>query len=493
MVKELFPEAIALKRNRVFDSASCPAADGAMSVLATVTTDENIEWGCDVCEKEKASGRDDSPTTQSTDKNRPDRKRPLKDPPEVIQIDDDAGSAPNSGVQNCFQLRVFQVDSNATTFDDIHSSLSRCCNGSGNQSPEESRGGFVRRSSRKRKNRYPIGAIENEDTVRADLDRNIAATRLLLLEHCHSATPFEVHHRLILAVSVRKRKDFFNTSLENTDAPFQLIELKFDMNPLNLRDLCEQNAGRVFGSDFDPEESVVLIRQACENNTNMPKEELFDHLIAVANPNHIEDKTKKHRTERGFTGTFLSSSIPAKKDQSESSDSARNVSSPNNASQAGRTLPPHPSPRNAACQPMEQAMKKRAWTCSVPKLADTSTSPSSTSQSDGVVAVSNEEPVSSNGRPSIHTYSSLPVQYDSEGTEEDDEYMKSVMQGGLDMVTPRNVLEVLQCNKDLHPFNMDMGKLAAEEAMKVDGKAQKRNLEKLVNKAYTLYLNFTQG
>lgn len=516
---DLFPDAIELKRPRIWQTPTSEAApdesaekenkpDGPTpSVSDEILIDSYL---CPVCESE-----DLEPTLE-----------PVSDVDvavdtttntcEVIAIDTDTDEpskpSPKEASLSFFQLRVFQVEEKATS-DSIQSALATCCNGT--HPADESAGvSSVRRSARQRKTIYPVGVIEDGDTVRANLNSNIASLRLLLLQSCQGSRQFEVHHRLQFAISVRKKLDIFSAMMPREPSVFELVDLSFEMNDRSLRDVCEQTMGQTLGRDFDPAESVILLchgdNDVC-NGLMLGKEELFDHLIAVANADDSKP-AKKRRTERGFTGTFLSSSVPAptadvaiesggKKASSEAPDDSANgddkpTARPNGEATAAKARPVNGKSDSVnGLVPAEtktdnrRNSKRDVWTVEDERLPSppikrkrrtdpNGQSPTKSRHFGGKEALTND-------------FSS------SESEEDDDMQLARLVSGGLSsgihrVATTRNtVLEILQSNADLHPFNNEMGETAVEAAM--EAVRNDRNTEEILNKAYSYYLEFTVG
>jgi hypothetical protein len=190
---------------------------------------------------------------------------------------------------------------------------------------------FLRRSSRKRTSRYPVGDVLDEETVHAKWDINIAALRLLLLERCTKGTLFALDHTLAFVVEQskpRKKEEFISVLVNSEDnntlsttklvsCP-KIIDLPFDVNCKTIREIFEES----IDFPFDASMPILLVRQPNVEKTasSIPNDELMGHLFClasattevVADPSNDSKRSKRARTEKGFTGTFLSSTDAVK-------------------------------------------------------------------------------------------------------------------------------------------------------------------------------------
>ena len=245
------------------------------------------------------------------------------DDPIILDSDDEKGERGNA---EAFVLRVFDVCSGSGEAE-IRRSAEQCMAWSGDESLFEST--FLRRSSRKRKTRFPQGAILEEDTMRMTLKNNIAALRLCLVERCVNGSFFEVKHKLALVVRRRASGPPLLVDVDAEDdtsevpKPFgdtTVIPLPFDQNLTTLQELCESNLDPelVKSPDFDPADSIALLRisDVDETSKEYAKDSLMEHLIELSNvasasSNGKNSKKRSRAAERGFTGTFLSSASHA--------------------------------------------------------------------------------------------------------------------------------------------------------------------------------------
>jgi hypothetical protein len=192
----------------------------------------------------------------------------------------------------------------------------------------------LRRSSRKRTSRYPVGCILDEETLEMKLDSNIAALRLLLLERCTKGTHFSLDHSLKLIVEnpIASKNNAVavladaNSKSEESDrsvdsSPLvKAIDLPFDVNSKTLREICEVGIGIPFNNSM----SLSIVRQANleKSAVSIPIDDLMGHLLSLAtlaedgDQSNSSKRSKRIRTEKGFLGTFLSSSDAVKAENS---------------------------------------------------------------------------------------------------------------------------------------------------------------------------------
>ena len=207
---------------------------------------------------------------------------------------------------------------------------------------------LVRRSSRRRKQRYPTGSILAEDDVKFDTQGTVAALRLSLMERCTHGGAFELSDKLQLIIPgsmeevgcfpedhlethssagnlsttaadtenscIDKRvTDADNSSVKTkTRAPSTtVVDLPLDVSGDLLVDVISRELGlcadSACGVDFS---KIVIIRQRMDDVGNAVDPNLMDHMLSlagVASGNTKSGQKKKTRVERGFTGTLLSS------------------------------------------------------------------------------------------------------------------------------------------------------------------------------------------
>jgi hypothetical protein len=244
----------------------------------------------------------------------------------ILDSDEDSGRK-RKGTAKSFNLRVFEAVAHSQT-EDILAAMEQCTAWGNDESKVDNFA--VRRSTRKKKTRYPVGAFVEEDTMEMSLDNNIAALRLCLFERCTNGSSFDLNHDLVLVVRKQSPPQVFdldedqsnNAGDEELEDLNAVIPLPFDRNHESLLDICLDLLGgesAVNSPSFDPSESVFLVRmsQVDESSRDFSKDTLMDHLIDISSastgPTNDKpaNKRRKRATERGFSGTLLSSSAPA--------------------------------------------------------------------------------------------------------------------------------------------------------------------------------------
>jgi hypothetical protein len=270
---------------------------------------------CETCMKEFSplmaqsnNGDDDKVENISVDSFDSKRESAKKQPklgsiaadPILVESDleDSRPSAPDT-----VSLRTFEVKHNASLDDALNSLKTVSALPSDSDSNEVS---SLRRSSRKRKSRYPCGSLLGEDAVKVGLHHNMAALRLLLHETCE--IPLS-GRRLILVLSS-----------SNDEMAHKTLEISFDWGQRILQELVHEMRGEAeenFDSAFEPSKHLLLLYQKEENGDSRGLHEtLMDSLLQVANleaPDANEksgstNKRKNRPSERGFQGTLLQSS-----------------------------------------------------------------------------------------------------------------------------------------------------------------------------------------
>jgi hypothetical protein len=230
-------------------------------------------------------------------------------------IDDRKGS-------DTFMLRVVEAEGGA----DDEAILMALDQYSGTPSEESA----LRRSSRRKKTRMPIGVLMNEHIVEADICHNAAAVRLLLFQSLNGS--FELDHRLKLAVTAPPITLDVEDSIASAAAtsqvhPPKLVSIDFFRNESSLFELCHDGLPDISAKDkdFNPKEHLILVRQSAKDESAKeccPEDHLMDFLIGLSNvlskdtkqsDSNGDRKRKTRFQERGFTGTFLSSASSASK------------------------------------------------------------------------------------------------------------------------------------------------------------------------------------
>jgi hypothetical protein len=162
----------------------------------------------------------------------------------------------------------------------------------------------LRRSSRKRKSKFPVGCITCEETIDIGLYYNVAAIRLLLLQNC------QIPLGCKLSISV----------FSGGDSPTKGLDIAFDWSKKTLNDLIEQlNMEGDIGNlvESNPSEHLFLLYKADKDNKSGEIENtLMDSMLQIANIESsnsksnttVAKKARKRSSERGFQGTLLQSS-----------------------------------------------------------------------------------------------------------------------------------------------------------------------------------------
>ena len=226
-----------------------------------------------------------------------------------IPIDVDNEVEQVSVTPSCVDIKVLDVEVDGH-LDYVLSFLVSCAGAPISSELEESQP-YLRRSSRKRISRYPVGCILDEETVEIRLDNNIAALRLLLLERCTKGTHFSLDHSLKLIIENSKGVSALSGMSGIGNDVIKAIDLPFDVNNKTIREMCEG----CIGIPFDKSMSLVVIRQANveKSSVSIPSDDLMGHLLSLASLSMEKDqsnstkRSKRSRTEKGFSGTFLSS------------------------------------------------------------------------------------------------------------------------------------------------------------------------------------------
>eukprot|EP00977_Amphora_coffeiformis_P027969 scaffold34674_cov171-Amphora_coffeaeformis.AAC.10 len=264
----------------------------SMSVSMVIHSDFCCENECHE-ELEKLFPQDTKTNGETTTKSKGNATDPI-----MIDVDPTATSA------DTFPLAVFEAESSASE-ESIMNDLTNYSSVS-NGAEKDPIGNGLRRSSRRRKTRFPTGVLTSEDTVQVDICNNIAALRLLLYESCSEGTPFSPDHRLLLVVSPVDTRAEPDEKEVKRSVP---VPLDFSLNQKSLVEICDQALGGL--SDFVPKDSLVLVRQAIvlEDTMDIGKDDLITDLINLSNVSSSDSSGKKRKArvvEKGFTGTLLS-------------------------------------------------------------------------------------------------------------------------------------------------------------------------------------------
>jgi hypothetical protein len=246
------------------------------------------------------------------------KSEPTKKPPKVgsaaadpILVESDIEDF-KSSEPDLFSLRTFEVKQ-STSLEDALSSL-QAASAFPSES-ETSEVSFLRRSSRKRKSRYPSGNLLRENAVNVGLHHNMAALRLLLYEKCEVSLS---GRRLTLVMSI------------NDGKAHQTFDINFESGQRHLQEVIDGMRGEAekkHDSNFEPSKDLLLLYQNEEGGGLQGLHEtMMDSLLQMANlePPDSSDQSansKKRRrnrqSERGFQGTLLQSSAAVENSQNE--------------------------------------------------------------------------------------------------------------------------------------------------------------------------------
>ena len=224
--------------------------------------------------------------------------------PIAIEIDDDDDTPQILSLN----IPVIEVDAGAEK-DSIFESLSQFC---GMPSSDVS-DSLVRRSGRRRKMRVPFGIVQSEESLRFDIFQNLASLRLFLLERCQQGAPFALSHEIQLVFWLKPSQCEVVQTIEDTTPEIhpQMIDLPFSNNEKSILEICEESLSRKL-TRGDIENSIHLIRSSSFDPSakDIPEENIMDHLLNLSSTatDTKDGKRKKPAPEKGFTGTFLSSS-----------------------------------------------------------------------------------------------------------------------------------------------------------------------------------------
>lgn len=201
-------------------------------------------------------------------------------------------------------IRVYQFTDDSETID-VLQSLSTAA-GFTNSDQYEGLNFGLRRSTRRRKTRFPIGCITDEKKINIGLHHNVAALRLLLYQNCQ----IPLNCKLSIAVI-----------LDNVLPP-KSLEIAFDGSTETLSELIERL--KVTGDDAynlletNAAEHVFLLYQVDKDCKPGDIETvLMDSLLQVSNIESPDSKSnpkkaKSRSSERGFQGTLLQSSTSSR-------------------------------------------------------------------------------------------------------------------------------------------------------------------------------------
>lgn len=217
-------------------------------------------------------------------------------------------------IDNRLKLRVFQHSAESGLIEALESLKSVV--GTPNSGDDAIFDFGLRRSSRKRKTKFPIGCITGEHSINIGLHHNVAALRLLLFQDCQ--TPLGCNLSVVL--------NFGDDSLPKGH------DIAFDESTKTLNELVDKlkstHEDFAFLSESNLSEHLFLLYRVDKDDKSGDIEAtLMDSLLQAsniesANPKGKPAKKKRNRSlERGFQGSLLqSSSIPLANDRQNITD-----------------------------------------------------------------------------------------------------------------------------------------------------------------------------
>ena len=252
------------------------------------------------------------------------------DDPIIVESETEEG-------KDMYTLQVYEVEEGASVDDALSTlmelNILNVCgtvvnNGGSFEGP--------RRSSRKRKTKFPTGAIKTEDIVKVAMHHNLAALRLFLYQN-----EMPVDQRLFLIFKAPASPETMDLpaipeSEGNEAGLIQFVEprikeLTLDNNKMTLGEvysLITKGTDPEMERLGDPASSLILLRQSEKDGLVFDETEIMDALLETTNSTSENKKdskdTKKNKpAERGFRGTLLFRGVP-----SQASDDSKKRSSP---------------------------------------------------------------------------------------------------------------------------------------------------------------------
>ena len=191
--------------------------------------------------------------------------------------------------------------------------------------------GSLRRSTRRRKTKFPIGCITDECKIGIGFHHNVAALRLLLFQNCQ----IPLGCKLSIAI------------FADGDSSLKSVEIAFDSSEETLKSLIDQSnimdesTSKLLESK--PSEHFFLLYQDDKNGQDGEIETtLMDSLLQISNIESSDSKCKnsegakkrKRSSERGFQGSLLHSSTSSclvdEKNSGDGNDSCHQIESDSN-------------------------------------------------------------------------------------------------------------------------------------------------------------------
>ena len=225
----------------------------------------------------------------------------------IFEVDDDvqvvSGPANAKSADLGLSLRIVAVEEKAN-LDDFIASLVH----------DDSQDMGIRRSGRKRKQRYPLGGAKVEEFLSLRRCHNLAAVRLHVLE---KLVGFEVDQPLILLLNCdgddKKKMKIEIPSFWNTRSMSEVV-----VDATKSLGLSDDDLEKVYSDMtliFHATEDAYPKRKNARNREGEAhREALMESLLLIANltdQNKLKTQAKNgtRRVERGFSGTFLQSSF----------------------------------------------------------------------------------------------------------------------------------------------------------------------------------------
>jgi hypothetical protein len=236
-----------------------------------------------------------------------------------------------ANIDSLFSLRVFELDTVAEDETVVSSILGLPKSGSTTMVSDIP---TVRRSLRKRKTTYPSGHILREDSLRVGAHHNIAAVRLLLYEA--SGQAFRVDENLTMIIpSILCEKELYpdnhvdmtgedepTATAASSKAQYISFELPFDLNDRSVEEvvaIASRNGNSttcLLSETFLFRRTQPSVKKGAEDSNETLLDALFEisnaasSAVSQASDPRANEKKRRRRTERGFTGTLLHSSVP---------------------------------------------------------------------------------------------------------------------------------------------------------------------------------------
>ncbi len=202
-----------------------------------------------------------------------------------------------------FLMRVFELEAGATQDQAMEALHNASVISSDIAASSE-----LRRSTRKRKPKFPFGVLLREDSVNVSLHHNVAAICLFMYESCGIPANYS---KLFLVLT----PEFEKSSISET-SPFD------SESQVSLSELIQRmRGGKLDDEHFDHKKHTLLLHQRDPGDSNCQHEALVealfqcsnidgDHASLNRNEDRVGSRKKSRPSERGFQGTLLQSGNP---------------------------------------------------------------------------------------------------------------------------------------------------------------------------------------